>query len=196
MKRATRCLTPALMLFCLLLAMSGALPFQFFKDTAGAEEPKSGSVHVATASENAPRSVAEARDRARLLHETFHGALQVMHRDFFDDEDTRNIPSRSLEDVFAELARSQHVKLRWLAVNAEALNVDHKPSDEFEKRAVKALSAGEQEYEAVAGDVYQYAGSIKLSSQCLKCHLPGRTSNKDRAAGLVITMPLEIPESR
>lgn len=51
-----------------------------------------------------PATVAEARDRARLLHETIHGALQVMHRDYFRDDAKLTIPSKSLEDVFQELS--------------------------------------------------------------------------------------------
>lgn len=37
---------------------------------------------------------------------------------------------------------------------------------------------------------YQYAGAIRLGSQCLKCHVQRRTSNEDRTAGVVITMPV------
>lgn len=196
MKYARRCLAPALILLCILVFFAGAPLFRSAGDAACAEDLKSGDVHEATPSNNAPGSVAEAKARARLLHETLHGALQVMHRDFFDDEEPRRIPSKSLEDVFSELARSHNVKLQWLAVSAEALNIDHKPSNEFEKQAAKALSAGEKEYESVTENSYRYVGSIKLASQCLKCHLPNRTSVKDRAAGLVITMPLEISESR
>ena len=138
-----------------------------------------------------PSSFDEARGRARLLHETLHGVLQVMHRDFFDDESTHRIPSRSLEDVFAELAREHKVSVRWLAVNAEALNIDHKPRSEFERNAVDALKAGKPEYELREKGVYRFAGAIRLSSQCLKCHLPNRTSTKDRAAGLVISIPMQ-----
>jgi hypothetical protein len=139
---------------------------------------------------NAPSTVAEARGRARLLHETIHGALQVMHRDFFREDEKLAIPSRSLEDVFRELTRSYGVEVRWLAVNTEAMNVDHKARTEFEKNAVRELASGKEEYEASDDEVYRHAGVIRLSSQCLKCHVPNRTSTRDRAAGLVITMPL------
>jgi hypothetical protein len=138
---------------------------------------------------NTPNSVAEARGRAHLLHETIHGALQVMHRDLFREDEKLTIPSRSLEDVFRELARSHRVEVRWLAVNTEAMNVDHKARTDFEKNAVKALASGKTEFESAEGSVYRRAGVIRLSSQCLKCHLPIRTSTKDRAAGLVIAMP-------
>ena len=37
---------------------------------------------------------------------------------------------------------------------------------------------------------YQYAGAIRLGSQCLKCHVQRRTSNEDRTAGVVITMSI------
>jgi hypothetical protein len=140
--------------------------------------------------ENLPSTVGEARGRARVLHETIHGVLQVVHRDFFRDDQQLSIPSRSFEDVFKELARSWQVKIHWLVVNAEAMNVDNKPRDDFEKDAVKALASGKQEFEAVEGNVYRFAGSIRLASQCQKCHVPRRTSTEDRTAGLVISMPL------
>ena len=137
------------------------------------------------------KSIEEARARARILHEAFHGALQVMHRDYFDEDNARVLPSGSLEDVFKELNRSYDIQVRWLAVNAKAMNIDHEPKDEFEKNAVKALASGKKEYELVKADQYLHVGSIRLASQCLKCHLPRRTSTEDRAAALSITMPLE-----
>ncbi|MEX0818749.1 MAG: DUF3365 domain-containing protein, partial [Pirellulaceae bacterium] len=135
----------------------------------------------ADASDTAPATVAEARGRARILHETIHGALQVMHRDFFREDEKLTIPSRSLEDVFRELARSFDVEVRWLAVNTEAMNVDHEPQSEFEKRAAQALASGKSEFESSDKDVYRHVGVIRLASQCLKCHVPRRTSTKDRA---------------
>ena len=141
-----------------------------------------------------PTTAVEARVRARILHETVHGALQVIHRDFFEEEESRVIPSHSLEDVFKELERSQGIKVRWLAVNARAMNVDNEPRTEFEKQAVKALSAGKAEFEQITDKEYQFTGSIRLASQCLKCHLPMRKSNEARVAGLVISMPLKAAE--
>lgn len=141
-----------------------------------------------------PTTAVEARVRARILHETVHGALQVIHRDFFEEEESRVIPSHSLEDVFKELERSQGIKVRWLAVNARAMNVDNEPRTEFEKQAVKVLSAGKDEFEQVTDKEYQFTGSIRLASQCLKCHLPMRKSNEARVAGLVISMPLKAAE--
>jgi hypothetical protein len=144
-----------------------------------------------------PATVDEARARARMLHETIHGALQVVHRDFFDEENIHTIPSRSLEDVFFELQRCHGVSIRWIAVNAKALNVDHKPRDDFEKKAVRVLSSGKDEFESYEADDsevsgrYRHVGSIRLASQCLKCHLPTRSSNEDRLAGLSISMKVD-----
>lgn len=139
---------------------------------------------------NPPITVEEARGRAQLLHETIHGALQVMHRDFFREDENLTIPSRSLDDVFRELARGHAVQARWLAVNTEAMNVDHKPRTEFETNAIEALASGKDSFEASDERIYRRAGAIRLSSQCLKCHAPSRTDTKDRAAALVISMPL------
>lgn len=145
--------------------------------------------------ENDSRTVEEARGRARLMHETIHGALQVMHRDYFREGEKLTIPSESLEDVFAELTRTYGVKARWLAVDTPPMNIDHKPEDAFEKSAVKALKDGKKEFEAVEKNTYRYAGPITLSADCLKCHAPFKTNTKDRAAGLVLTLPLSAPGS-
>lgn len=137
-----------------------------------------------------PATIDEARDRARLLHELVHGALQVVHRDFFDEENIHAIPSASLEDVFHEMSRSYEVEIQWLNVNTDVVNVDHQPETEFEQRAAKGLAKDQTFVEAVEDDRYHYAGRIRLASQCLKCHLKHRTSTADRTAGLVISMPL------
>ncbi|MCA9138593.1 MAG: DUF3365 domain-containing protein [Planctomycetales bacterium] len=145
---------------------------------------------------NPARSVDEARGRARLLHETIRGTLQVMHRDFFDEDDARAIPSSSMEDVFKELSRGYDVDVKWLVVNTDIVNVDHQPADPFERDAAKALAKGKPSYETTEssdgkpGYRFRYAGPIHLRSQCLKCHVKRRTSNDDRVAGLVISMPL------
>ncbi|WP_417388580.1 c-type heme family protein [Gimesia sp.] len=138
-----------------------------------------------------PATVDEARIRARILHETIHGSLQVMHRDLFREDESIAIPSHSLEDVFKELERGHGIKIRWLAVNAKAMNIDNEAKTDFEKEAVRILSDGKPEYDQLKGNRFSYAGAIRLPSQCLKCHLPQRTSNKPRMAGLVISMSLK-----
>ncbi|MEZ6053534.1 MAG: DUF3365 domain-containing protein [Planctomycetaceae bacterium] len=140
---------------------------------------------------NAPDTVVEARGRARILHETLHGALQVMHRDFFREDEGLNIPSRSLEDVFSELATSYGVELQWIAVDLKAMNVDNEPSSDFEKEAVRVLKTGQDEFESIADNRYRFVGKIRLSAICLSCHASARSSNDTRAAGLVISMPLK-----
>ncbi len=148
---------------------------------------------VADQGASLPTTITEARARARLLHETIHGALQVAHRDFFDAENPLAIPSSSLEDVFDELARSHHVDVKWLIVETDILNVDHKPQNDFEKQATRALSSGKPEFESSDDHTYRYAGSIRLASQCLKCHVKTRTNTETRTAGLIISMPLCAP---
>lgn len=138
-------------------------------------------------------SVEEARGRARLLHEAMHATLQVVHLEYYREDEALKLPAATMKMVFRELAKRHGVELRWLAVNTEPMNVEHKPRDEFEKRAVAALSAGKDEYEAIAGGTYRLASPVTLSSDCLKCHEPNRRSNRDRAAGLIISMPVEQP---
>ncbi len=53
------------------------------------------------------------------------GALQIMHRDSFDEENSRAIPSASLEDVFHEMGKSYDVQIEWLTTcRAELVATD------------------------------------------------------------------------
>lgn len=139
-----------------------------------------------------PATLEEARGRARLLHETIHATLQIVHLQYYREDEGLIIPARTLKAVFDEVARARKVQMHWLVVNAKAMNIDHNPRDEFERNAAHSLASGKREVDLLDHGVYRYAGAITLSSECLKCHLPNRTSTQDRAAGLVITMPVRV----
>lgn len=141
----------------------------------------------------APVSIDEARARARLLHESLHATLQYVHREYYREDEGLKIPAVTLKGVFRDLEAAHKVKLRWLAVNARAMSVDHEPSEDFHKEAVKAIGEGQESFEAVENGVYRFAGAVVLHAECLKCHLPARTSNKPRSAALVISLPLSPP---
>ncbi len=136
-------------------------------------------------------SETEARSRARLLHETLHATLQIVHHEYYREDEGLKIPAATLKSVFRELAERQKVEVQWLAVDGQAMNDDHKPRNAFEKAAVEALAAGKNEFEQTEKGVYRFAGAISLTSECLKCHAPNRTSNKTLTAGLVVILPLE-----
>ena len=99
---------------------------------------------AAAPAENANEQITaeEARGRARLLHEAIHATLQIVHREYYREDQALKIPAASMQQVFRELAKRQQVDLRWLAVSAQAMNPDHKPRDEFEREAVKATVSG------------------------------------------------------
>ncbi|NND97819.1 MAG: DUF3365 domain-containing protein [Pirellulaceae bacterium] len=143
-----------------------------------------------------PATITEARSRATLLHEMVRGTLQVVHRDFFDEDDAHAIPSASMEDVFREMSRSYDVELKWLIVETDIVNVDHQPVGEFEKNAVEALRDDKTYFEATENSRYRFAGPIRLASQCLKCHVKHRTNTEPRTAGLLISMPLKTTEPK
>jgi hypothetical protein len=171
----------------ILLALTIFCAAWLFADDKTSDLPEKRLVHAATDS--------EARSRALLLHEMASGTLQMMHRDFFDDDNAHAIPSASLEDVFQEIEKGFSVQMKWLTVNTDVVNVDHQAKTEFEKFAVTSLAAGKPFVELVTSEHYQFAGPIRLGSQCLKCHVKLRTSNEDRTAGLVITMPISTTNS-
>ncbi len=160
-----------------------------------ADETKSGTstsiVETVEPTITAPRSMEEARSRAFLVYEMTNGSLQVMHRDYFDEENLHAIPSASLEDVFIEFNESFQVQMKWLNAGTDVMNTDHLPKDEFERKAATAIQRGSRFVEAVESNEYRFAGAVPLRSQCLKCHVKDRKSSDDRFAGLVIRMAIE-----
>ena len=136
----------------------------------------------------------EAHVRAQLLHAALHGSLHVMHRDFFRRDGSKAIPSASLNDVFKAIGGEWHITLRWLASQETAMSLDNEASDEFQRRALKAISAGEKEVTSVENGLFRYAGAIPLQNECLKCHVPNRTTLEVRFAALEVTMALRKPE--
>lgn len=135
-------------------------------------------------------SIEEARARAELLHETLHATLHIVHRDFYREDEGLPIPAASMAKVFRALEQEQGVTLRWLAVDGEAMNVDHKARDDFEHAAVKSIQDGQKPHESTDAGIYRRAAAITLTGECLKCHIPNRKSTENRAAGLIISMPL------
>jgi hypothetical protein len=168
----------------LIVAAAACLPA-----ACGAQAAEPGVAHAE------PRpTAAEAEARAELLHETIHAVLHVVHHQYYREDEGLAIPAATLKKVFGELAERKHVELRWLAVDGEAMNSDHAARTEFERKAVAALAAGKGRYVEAEGDVLRHAGAIRLTSECLKCHAPRRTSTEDRTAGLVISLPFR-PEN-
>jgi len=157
-----------------------------------------GSKPEASAGEVARTAVSheEARSRARLLHETIHASLQIVHQEYYREGESLKIPAATMRQVFREVSERQKIQLRWLVVDAQAMNADHKPQNDFEKQAAEALAAGKSSHEQVEATVYRHVGRIALTSDCLKCHAPNRTSNKERVAGLIITIPLAQPTTK
>lgn len=135
-------------------------------------------------------ALAAARRQAEALHEAMHATLRIVHHQYFREDEGLAIPAEILKGVFNEVEEHQGIKLRWLVVDGQAMNTDHKPQDAFETAAVRALKKGAVAHEAVADGVYRRAGAITLSNECLKCHVPRRSSNDDQTAGLLISIPL------
>jgi hypothetical protein len=135
-------------------------------------------------------TAAEARGRAELLHETLHAVLHVVHHQYYREDEGLAIPAATLKKVFGELASRKQVEVRWLAVNATAMNSDHLPQNDFERNAVAAIADGKEDYVEVQGNVFRRVARIALTSECLKCHAPTRTSTDEKSAGLMISLPI------
>lgn len=139
----------------------------------------------------APVTVAEARERAKLLHQVYAASLDAIHHRYFRS-DRATLPARALEDVFKDVERETNIQAKWIAVNTPAMSIHHEPETAFEKAAARELAAGKAEYEQVADGVYQRAGSIPLKAGCVGCHTNGLATDTKtpRFAGLVIRVPV------
>lgn len=146
---------------------------------------------AATAAKPQLPALEEARTRARLLHSSFSATLDAVHRDFFRKNESRVIPSQSLEEVFKTMEKEWGITLRWLAADATVMNTDHKAKDDFQKSALLRITAGEKEVIAVENNVLRFAGSITLRNECLKCHVRDRQSLEDRFSALEIQMAIQ-----
>lgn len=177
--------------FAALVVFIGALSLRF----AWSDEPLSPNSPAAggDSSDTARPTVTEARQQARVLHTALHSALQVVHHRYYREDEGLPIPAAVLKEVFAELEQEQHITLRWLAVEGQAMNSDHKPQTDFENEAFKALKSGRRDLEQVENGLYRRAGAITLTNHCLKCHVPDRKDTRNRTAGLVISMRVRQP---
>lgn len=179
---------------CLVMTLAGVLcgTVGLFAEPGDTVTASSGSSESDQEKDGVKRvSVEVARERAKLAHNIYSATLDVIHHRYFRD-DRSTVPARAMEEVFYRLGRQENLNGRWIAVNAPAMSIDHKPQDEFEKQAAKAIASGKPDYERVEDGVYRRAAGISLMNKgCLKCHLQLASVGKvDRFAGLVISIPV------
>jgi len=154
-------------------------------DKKKSDKKKTGSLKSLAAK---PLPLEQARQRARLLHDIYESTLLTMHRHYFEPNKQRVIPSRALEDVFYTARRRWGVEARWLAVSAQAMNIDHKPKTTFEKQAVQLLLTGKKQHEEVRDGTYRMAAPIVLFANCIRCHTSRR---RNPVAGLILSLPVK-----
>ncbi|MFP6770345.1 MAG: hypothetical protein VB859_19370, partial [Planctomycetaceae bacterium] len=72
---------------------------------------------------------------------------------------------------------------------AQAMNIDHKPQNVFEKTAARLLGSGKtKEHEEIKDGTYRRAGPIILFGSCIRCHMSQR---RNPVAGLVLSLPIK-----
>ena len=168
---------------CVTAALAGTLAL-YAGPPAAPKEAKAPAVERVTE--------AEARARAKLMHEIYSNTLVVTHHYYFRHEG-KTLPARAMEDVFEQIEKDSGIQSRWIAVNTPAMSVDHEPATAFEKKAAAEIAAGKAAYEEVADGYYRRASAIPLGEGCVGCHTkvfraPAKTP---RFAGLVISIPVQ-----
>ncbi len=176
----------------LAILLAGSATMVGLADPPQANDAPAAADDSAAKAEQPKMSVTQARARAKLLHRVYSSTLDVIHHRYFRD-DRATVPARALEEVFEQLAKEERIEAKWIVVNAKEMSIDHKPKTEFDRKAVKAISSGEETYEEVKEGWYRRAGAISLMNRgCLGCHLQfGSSAKKERFAGLVIEIPVK-----
>jgi hypothetical protein len=181
--------------FALVLVFSFCFAVGMRADSQGIAtgEPNENKKAVAAQPDDGGKrvTVAEARERAKLMHNIYAATLDVMHHHYFR-RDRSVLPARALEDVFAEMDKQSNIKAGWISVNTKAMSVHHEPKNDLEKNAAKAIAAGKGEFELVENGFYHRAGAIPLGSGCVNCHTEffSKPPQTQRFAGLVISVPI------
>jgi hypothetical protein len=136
-------------------------------------------------------SVVVARDRAKIMHDIYAATLDMLHHRYFQ-RDRAILPARAMEDVFAEIKKQSKVEAQWISVNTKAMNIDHEPKSEFEKKAATEIAAGKSAIEVVEGGYYRRARVIPLAGGCISCHVGffQDATKTAKFAGLVISVPV------
>ncbi len=165
--------------------------FTALLQAAHQDVPDADSVPVNPLPATAPKtlpSLDQARRQAELLHTAMHSMLQNVHHRYYREDEGLPIPAAVMRDVFSDLQKQHAIRLRWLAVEGQAMNTDHEASNPFEHDAVRVLKSGQGHYEQLQNGIYSRAAAIALTGECLKCHVPNRKDTKERTAGLIISM--------
>ena len=135
--------------------------------------------------------VEEARQRAELLEQVYLATLEMLHHSYFHG-DRAVVPARAMEAVFREMEQRTHSQARWISVSLKAMNIDHDPRTDFEKRSARTLRKGDAKVETIEQGFYRRAIPISLNGGCLHCHDGfGRgTSTTPKFAGLIVSVPV------
>jgi hypothetical protein len=183
-------MSPRITRLCVLACGAGALAGTLALNAG----PPGAGPKGADAKTPAPERVteAEARARAKLMHEIYSNTLVVTHHYYFRHEG-KTLPARAMEDVFEQIEKDSGIQSRWIAVNTPAMSINHEPASAFEKKAAAELAAGKAEYERVEDGYYRRAGPIPLGAGCVGCHtkLSQTSARTPRFAGLVISIPVK-----
>jgi hypothetical protein len=137
-------------------------------------------------------TVAEAKGRAKLLHGVYSATLDSLHHHYFRREGPV-LPARAMEDVFSDVEDETKIKARWIAVNTQAMSINHEPKSPFEKKAAEELASGKEFYEQVEKGEYLRAAAIPLGAGCVGCHTKffAQPPKTPRFAALVISIPVK-----
>jgi hypothetical protein len=156
------------------------------------EESKNVAVAEQPANADDSPALVAAKKQARLMHDIYSATLDSMHHHYFH-ENKSILPARAMEDIFDELSETSKLKSNWIAVNTNAMSVNHEPKTDFEIKAAAALRTGQEKYEAVENGYYFRAGPISLGAGCVSCHTGffSAQPKTPRLAGLIIGIPLE-----
>jgi hypothetical protein len=139
-------------------------------------------------------AVQSAKKQAKMLDTLYKSAIVLITENYIDGEESL-AAGDAFQALFKTMKDNGFHEVRLLDATGDAYDSDNKPRTEFEKKAVKALLAGDQIYEqiVVEGDARYLLSATPIPvvmDKCVMCH-PHYEGVKGPIGALGLKIPLE-----
>jgi hypothetical protein len=173
--------------FGLLLLLPACLAFP-----AADAEPRPRKAAVASRPD--ATAVEEARRKVAMLNDAYQILVQEIHAWYPNKTGQPIVAAVPVRDLQEVMTRKGWPASRFLGVTGPVMNPDHRPKDDFERKAVAAIRAGKDRYEEITPERLRVATVVPLEGGCFTCHWSeGKRSNR---AAISWNLPLTSGRDR
>lgn len=139
------------------------------RKSATAAKRKPVAPKMTVASRLGPLTPEEARQTVALLHDAYQTVLEETHA-VYHAKPGQPVAAKIVRELQEKMGSLGWPQSHFLGVNALIMRPDHRANDAFERDAVRQLSDGKPQVEAMDGKVMRFATGVPLAGECGSCH--------------------------